>query len=148
MFPAVVEQLGELAWIAQCRCVLELAGRVEGDAGLGGVAHDKPCIFCLGQPQVGSMVLVGVDGTRDALYPLYLVDDLSLLHALHAYVVAALLFEEAFQAFAWAGLHDCHAVLLHHPVYKGPEKIAFAELYYLHCRCFFSGVEFPSFIFL
>ena len=132
MFPAVVEQLGELARIAQGRRILEAALRVEGDARLRGVAHHEAHPFLFGQPQVSLMVLIGIDGSGNAVHPLHLIDDRTLLHALLAHVVTALLGEETLQSLARSGLYHHDTVLLHHPVHESPQEISFSELYYLH----------------
>ena len=120
MLPAVVKQLGELARVTQGRRILELTFRVEGDARLRGVAHHETHPFVLGQPQVSLMVLVGIDGPGDAFHPLHFIDDRTLLHALLAHIVAALLGEETLQSLARSGLYHHDTVLLHHPVHESP----------------------------
>ena len=86
-----IEQLRELAWIGRSGCVSELAGRVESDARLSGVADDKTNLWLLCQCHECLILAVWIEGTTDAVDACERVDLLSVQATLQIDVVEAIL---------------------------------------------------------
>ena len=86
-----VEQLGELAGIAGCWSVRQLARRVEVNARLGGVGDDEPYVRLFGKGHEGRVLRVGVEHTADDVDAVQRIDGFALLASLQIDVIEAIL---------------------------------------------------------
>ena len=133
---AVIEELGELARIGGSRRIVQLAGRIEGDARLGGVGDDEAHFRLLGELQVGLEVLVGIDAPADDVDQVHAVHGLSVLEALEVQVIEAVLLVEPADHALLDRLDDDHGGveigflvgLPDNPLDKRAEEVAFTEL--------------------
>ena len=102
----MVEELYELAGVGGGRGVIELAGRVEGDARLCGIGYNETDLRLFCQFHVCVEVAVGVDAAADDVYHLYRVHLPALVDALKVQVVESVLFVEHVHHALFDGLHD------------------------------------------
>ena len=87
VLPAVVQQLGELAGVGRCGCVIQLAGRIEGDARLGRVGDHEAHLRLLGELQVALEVLVRAQAAADDVDQVDAVHGLAVLETLEIQVI-------------------------------------------------------------
>jgi len=133
---AAIEQLHELAGIGTGGSVLQLAGRIEGDAGLGGVGDDEADLGLVGQRQEGSILRVGVQRAADDVDTLEGVDGLAVLATLQVNVVETVLGVEPVDHTVLDGLYDDDrsvevGLLVHvpdNPINECAEEVSLAEL--------------------
>ena len=138
--PAVVEHLGELGGEARGRHVVGLAGRVVGDAGLGGVGDNDLQVIGDGDLHHGAVVVlaVRVEAAAASADHAGLIDRVAVLLAAHQHGVQVVLGIDAVGKAKGAadGLHhDDLAVpagsLVAHvkeAIDKGAQEIALAKL--------------------
>ena len=133
---AVIEKLGELAGIAACGLVGELAGGIEGDAGLGGVGNHKTDFGLFGKFEVSLKVLVGVEAAGNHVNEVQAVHGLTVLKALEVEVIeAVLLVEPAYHTFL-DGLDNHHGTakvrllvgLPDNPLDECTKEVSFSKL--------------------
>lgn len=133
---ATEQQLRQLAGIAAGGFVVELAGGVEGDASLGGVADDEADLGLVGKGHEGLVLGVEVQRAADDVDAVEAVDDLAVQLALQVHVVEAVLAVQPVHHALLDGLYHDHAgvevgATVHvpdDPVNKAAQKVAFAEL--------------------
>ena len=134
--PAAVEQLHQLAGIAAGGSVVQFAGGVEGDAGLGGVRDDEANLGLVGQSHEGGILAVWVQGAANHVDALQRIHGLAVLAALQVDVVQAVLAVEPFCHTALDRLYDNDrtvevGLLVHvpdNPINERAEEVSFAKL--------------------
>ena len=77
-----VEQLYQLAGIAAGWGIFELAGRIEGDTGLGGIGNHESDLWLVSQCHEGCVLCIGIQGTADDIDTLKCVHGLAVLATL------------------------------------------------------------------
>lgn len=106
---AVEEQLDELAGIRCCRCVAELALRVEVDTSLSGVGDDETHLGLLSQSHKGLILSVWVQSAADDIDTSQGINRLTVLLALEIDVIEAVLTVEPVDHTAVDRLHNNNA---------------------------------------
>ncbi len=133
---AAVEQLYQFAGVAAGGSVIQFAGGVEGNAGLGGVRNDEANLWLVGQCHVGLVLSVGVQTAADDVDTLQRVDGLAVLTTLQVHVVQAVLTIQPLNHTLSQRLYDDDrtievSLLVHvpdNPINKGAQEISFTEL--------------------
>ena len=78
MLVAVIQELGQLARIGSGRTVVELAGRIEGDAGFGRIRDDETDFGLLGQFAISVEISVGIQAAGDDVDQIDAVNGLAI----------------------------------------------------------------------
>ena len=107
----VIQQLRELAGIGAGGLVGKFAGRVEGDACLGGIGNYKADFRLFGQLEVLLKLSIGVQSAGNHVNQVHAVHRLSVLEPLKIQVIEAVLFVEPFHHALLDGLNHHHGAV-------------------------------------
>ena len=149
VLPAVVQQLGKLTGIGRGRSVVQLAGRIEGDARLRRVGDDETHLRLFDELQIALEILIGAQAPADDVDQVDAVHGLAVLESLEIQVIQAVLLVEPADHALLDGLHHDDGAakigllvgLPDDPLDERAKEVAFAELDYflsvpfgLRCR--------------
>ncbi len=132
----MVQELGQFAGIGGRGGILELAGRIEGDARLGGIGDDETHLRLLGQLHISLEIGIGVDSPADDINQVHAVHRLAVQESLEVQMIQAVLLVQHIDHSAVDGLdHHDGSVKVRllvgfpdDPLDESPQEVAFAEL--------------------